>query len=158
MVVTFRVNGTLRSVDVAPMVRLIDVLRDDLRLTGTKEGCGEGECGSCTVLMDGEPVNACLVPIAQCEGKHVATVEGLVDSKSMSSLAQTFIKRGSVQCGICTPGMVVSAQALLERNANPTDEEIREAMAGNICRCTGYEKIVDAVKEAARLRREEAAQ
>jgi carbon-monoxide dehydrogenase small subunit len=156
MVVTFRVNGTLQSVEVAPLVRLIDVLRDNLHLTGTKEGCGEGECGSCTVLLDSEPVNACLVPIGQCEGKRVTTVEGLADSKSTSSLAQAFIKRGSVQCGICTPGMLVSAQALLDRNDNPNEEQIRQAMAGNICRCTGYEKIVEAIKDAARIRRQEA--
>ena len=157
MVVTLTINGSLRSVDVAPLARLIDVLRHDLHLTGTKEGCGEGECGSCTVLLDGDPVNACLLPIAQCEGKSVFTVEGLADSTSVSSLAQSFINRGSVQCGICTPGMLVSAQSLLDRNDNPTEEQIRAAMAGNICRCTGYEKIVDAVKEAARIRRQEAA-
>lgn len=149
MIVSLSVNGAARSLDVAPMTRLLDVLRDDLQLTGAKEGCGEGECGSCTVLLDGEPVNACLVPIGQCAGREVVTVEGLVDPAIPSALAQAFVAHGAVQCGICTPGMVVSAHALLERNLSPTEGEIRDALAGNICRCTGYGGIVDAVRQAA---------
>jgi carbon-monoxide dehydrogenase small subunit len=144
------INGMERSVDAPPLSRLIDVLREELRLTGTKEGCGEGECGTCTVLMDGEPVNACLVPIGQCAGREVVTVEGLVQEKKLSLLASAFIDRGGAQCGICTPGMIVSAHHLLQRNPTPTDREIREALAGNICRCTGYTGIVEAVQEAAK--------
>lgn len=149
MLVSFKVNGIQRDLDVAPLARLLDVLRDRLHLTGTKEGCGEGECGSCTVLLDGEPVNACLVPVGQCHGREVLTVEGLVDPSRPSPLAQAFVSRGAVQCGICTPGMVVSAHALLLRNPKPTEDQIRDALAGNICRCTGYKGIVDAVQQAA---------
>lgn len=144
------VNGTKHSVEASPLSRLIDVLREDLGLTGTKEGCGEGECGSCTVLMEGEPVNACLVPIGQCAGREVVTVEGLVQAKKLSRLASAFIDRGGAQCGICTPGMIVSAHHLLQGNPDPTDGEIRQALAGNICRCTGYTGIVEAVQEAAK--------
>jgi carbon-monoxide dehydrogenase small subunit len=142
------VNGSKRTVQASPLARLIDVLREGLRLTGTKEGCGEGECGTCTVLLDGEPVNACLVPIGQCEGREVVTVEGLVAEKKLSKLATAFIDRGGAQCGICTPGMIVSSHHLLQRNPAPTDAQIREALAGNICRCTGYTGIVEAVAEA----------
>lgn len=148
MKIDLTVNGQKRSVDSPPLVRLIDVLRDQLRLTGTKEGCGEGECGTCTVLLDGEPVNACLVPIGQCAGREVVTVEGVVDEKRLSPLAEAFIERGAAQCGMCTPGMIVAAHHLLQRNATPTDEQIREALAGNICRCTGYTGIVEAVAKA----------
>lgn len=149
MVVTLAINGTQKRLDVAPLTRLIDVLREHLGLTGTKEGCGEGECGSCTVLLDGEPVNACLVPIAQCEGREVVTIEGLVNASKLSSLAQAFVERGAVQCGMCTPGMMMSAHALLARNPSPNEEQVREALAGNICRCTGYKGIVQAVLAAA---------
>ena len=142
------VNGEKRVVQAAPLVRLLDVLRGELGLTGTKEGCGEGECGTCTVLMDGEPVNACLIPIGQCAGREVVTVEGLVDEKNLSPLAQAFIDRGGAQCGICTPGMIVSAHHLLQHNPAPSDEQIRQALAGNICRCTGYTGIVEAVAKA----------
>jgi carbon-monoxide dehydrogenase small subunit len=142
------VNGTKRTVQAPPLARLIDVLREGLRLTGTKEGCGEGECGTCTVLLDGEPVNACLVPIGQCEGREVVTVEGLVTEKKLSKLATAFIDRGGAQCGICTPGMIVSSHHLLQRNPAPTDAQIRGALAGNICRCTGYTGIVEAVAKA----------
>ncbi len=142
------VNGSKRTVQAPPLARLIDVLRESLRLTGTKEGCGEGECGTCTVLLDGEPVNACLVPIGQCEGRDVVTVEGLVTETKLSTLATAFIDRGGAQCGICTPGMIVSSHHLLQRNPAPTDAQIREALAGNICRCTGYTGIVEAVAKA----------
>ena len=120
------------------MKRLLDVLREDCRLTGTKEGCGEGECGACTVLVDGVPVNSCLVPAAHVEGTRVVTIEGL---RGRHPLQRAFVEQGGAQCGICTPGMIVSAVALLERNQSPTEEEIRYAIAGNLCRCTGYEAI-----------------
>ena len=149
MLVSFKVNRVQREVEVAPLARLLDVLRDRLGLTGTKEGCGEGECGSCTVLLDGEPVNACLVPIGQCQGHDVVTVEGLTASDRPSPLAQAFVERGAVQCGICTPGRIVSAHALLRRIPAPNEDQIRDALAGNICRCTGYKGIVDAVQQAA---------
>jgi len=150
MRISFQVNGVLRDVDVPPLVRLIDVLRDHLHLTGTKEGCGEGECGSCTVLLDGEPANACLVPIGQCASREVVTVEGIAKGTHAGAvLADAFVRGGAVQCGMCTPGMVVSAYALLRRDANPSEDRIRDALAGNICRCTGYKGIVDAVRQAA---------
>jgi len=142
------VNGIKRAVEVPPLTRLIDVLRDTLRLTGTKEGCGEGECGACTVLLDGEPVNACLVPVGQCEAREVVTIEGLVTTTKLSALASAFITRGGAQCGMCTPGMIVSSHRLLQTNPAPTDAEIREALAGNLCRCTGYTGIVEAVAQA----------
>lgn len=149
MVVSFTINGTRRTIDAPPLTRLIDILRDHLRLTGTKEGCGEGECGSCTVLLDGEPVNACLIPIGQCEGCELITAEGIVAAGKSASLTEAFVEHGAVQCGICTPGMVVSAYALLRRLPEPDDHQIRCALAGNICRCTGYGGIVEAVKHAA---------
>lgn len=142
------VNGEKRTVDSAPLARLLDVLRDVLRLMGTKEGCGEGECGSCTVLLDGEPVNACLIPIGQCAGREVTTVEGVVDESDLSPLAEAFVERGAAQCGICTPGMIVAAHHLLQHSPAPTDGQIRRALAGNICRCTGYTGIVEAVAKA----------
>jgi aerobic-type carbon monoxide dehydrogenase small subunit (CoxS/CutS family) len=148
------VNGQSREVDLPPLARLLDALRGPMGLTGTKEGCGEGECGSCTVLLDGVPVNACLVSIGQCEGRNVTTVEGLPDTVQKGPLAQCFIDHGGAQCGICTPGILVSTEALLQRRPNPTDDEIREAIAGNLCRCTGYQRIVDSVREAAKQRRE----
>ena len=126
-------------------------------LTGTKEGCGEGECGSCTVLLDGVAVNACLVSIGQCTGREVTTVEGLPDTAKNGPLAQCFIEHGGAQCGICTPGILVSTEALLQRRPDPSDHEIREAIAGNLCRCTGYQRIVESVREAAKQRREKGA-
>jgi carbon-monoxide dehydrogenase small subunit len=137
------------------MKRLLDVLREDLELPGSKEGCGEGECGACTVLMDGEPVNSCLVAAGQCEGVQILTVEGLARENRLSALQQAFVEMGGAQCGICTPGMLVSAHALLRaaRGRVPGEDEVREALAGNLCRCTGYQKIVDAVRAAARRHR-----
>lgn len=154
MKISLNVNGQSREVDLPPLVRLLDALRGPLGLTGTKEGCGEGECGSCTVLLDGVPVNACLVSIGQCEGRAVTTVEGLPDTVRKGPLSQCFIDHGGAQCGICTPGILVSAEALLGRRPDPTDAEIREAIAGNLCRCTGYQRIVESVLEAAKQRRE----
>jgi carbon-monoxide dehydrogenase small subunit len=147
------VNGQAREVACKPLARLLDVLRVDLRLTGTKEGCGEGECGSCTVLLDGVPVNSCLVAAGQCAGRAVVTVEGLSRKDALSPLQECFVQDGGAQCGICTPGMLVAAEALLQKTKNPTDDEIRDAIAGNLCRCTGYQRIVDSIKNAAeRLR------
>src|SRR5262245_17089892 len=136
---------------VPPMKRLLDVLREDLELPGSKEGCGEGECGACTVLLDGQPVNSCLVAAGQCEGARILTVEGLAGAKKLSGLQQAFVEMGGAQCGICTPGMLVSSYALLRaaRGRVPGEEEVREALAGNLCRCTGYQKIVDAVRASA---------
>jgi aerobic-type carbon monoxide dehydrogenase small subunit (CoxS/CutS family) len=126
------------------MERLLDVLRARLGLTGTKEGCGEGECGACTVLLDGEPVLSCLVPLVQCAGRRVATVEGIADGPARSFL-ERFVASGGVQCGACTPGIVVTAWALLQRSPAPSEDEVREALAGNLCRCTGYEGILRAL-------------
>jgi len=147
--VRVRVNGVWRAAEAPPMKRLLDFLREDLGLTGTKEGCGEGECGACTVLLNGEAVNACLVPVCQADGARVATVEGLGRGRRLSRLQQEFLK-GGAQCGICTPGMLMSAAALLARPGVPREAEVREALAGNLCRCTGYVKIVEAVRDAAR--------
>jgi aerobic carbon-monoxide dehydrogenase small subunit len=150
---SFTVNGRKRRVRVPPMKRLLDVLREDCRLTGTKEGCGEGECGACTVLVDGAPVNSCLVPAAQMEGRRIVTVEGLTRGPALSLLQRAFVERGGTQCGICTPGILVTSHALLARAPGrvPSEDEVRVALAGNLCRCTGYQKIVDAVRAAAKL-------
>ncbi|HEX2574448.1 MAG TPA: (2Fe-2S)-binding protein [Polyangia bacterium] len=145
MKLLFHVNGHERSVDVPPMRRLLDTLREDLGLTGTKEGCGEGECGACTVLIDGQAVNSCLVPTCQAAGHEVTTIEGLAPSDPLHRLQQAFLECGGAQCGICTPGMIMAACALPER---PTIEVVRQGLAGNLCRCTGYTKIYDAVLAA----------
>lgn len=143
------VNGANVDLDIAPDARLIDVLRDALALTGTKEGCAEGECGACTVLIDGAAVNACLVLAAQIQGKSVLTVEGLAADGRQRALQRNFIALGAIQCGYCTPGMLMSATALLARNPRPSRDEIRRALAGNLCRCTGYEAIIEAVATSA---------
>jgi len=152
---TFTVNGRRRRVTVPPMKRLLDVLREDCRLPGTKEGCGEGECGACTVLIDGRTVNSCLVPAVQAHGAAIRTVEGLARGPRLTALQQAFVAMGGAQCGICTPGILLSAHELLVRARGrvPGDPEVREALAGNLCRCTGYQKIVDAVRAAARSAR-----
>jgi carbon-monoxide dehydrogenase small subunit len=149
MKISFQVNGQLRELDVPPMKRLLDVLREDLRLTGTKEGCGEGECGACSVIVAGEVVNSCLVPVCQVQGCQILTVEGLARDGRLDPLQEAFLECGGAQCGICTPGMLIAARALLEANSHPTREEIKEAIAGNLCRCTGYVKIIDAIEQAA---------
>lgn len=148
----FTVNGVAAEVDVPGMRRLLDVLREDLALTGTKEGCGEGECGACTVLLDGAPVDACLVPVCQVGGAAIRTVEGLAapasdpgEPAALDPLQAAFLMTGGAQCGICTPGMLLAARAYLDRDGGPDEEAIREAIAGNLCRCTGYTKIVDAI-------------
>ena len=147
MNVPFTVNGQPEEVEGAPMERLLDVLRQHLGLTGTKEGCGEGECGACTVMLDGEPVLSCLVPLVQCAGRQIETVESLADAANSSAreFLDRFVSTGGVQCGSCTPGIVVTAWSLLQRNPEPTEEEVRVALAGNLCRCTGYEGILRAL-------------
>ena len=156
--IQLRVNGKRRRVRVPAMKRLLDVLREDLALTGSKEGCGEGECGACSVLMDGRTVCSCLVPAVQADGATVVTVEGLARGKKLSALQQAFLELGGAQCGICTPGMLVSSMELLRRARGrvPSEAEVREALAGNLCRCTGYQKIVEAVQRAARPTRKRA--
>ncbi|HEX7224046.1 MAG TPA: (2Fe-2S)-binding protein [Candidatus Limnocylindria bacterium] len=149
----FTVNGAPVEVEVTGMRRLLDVLREDLGLTGTKEGCGEGECGACSVLVDGAVVDACLVPVSQAAGRDITTVEGLGAPDALGVLQQAFLETGGAQCGICTPGMLVAAEAFLASGADPTEEAIREAIAGNLCRCTGYTKIIDAIALAADRRR-----
>ena len=150
MLLAFGVNGIARSLEIEPETRLIDVLRDHLDLTGTKEGCGEGECGACTVLMDGVAVNACLVLGMQARGRQVVTIEGLAVEGKLDPLQQAFIDEGAIQCGYCSPGMLMSAKALLLKTPNPSEPEIRSAISGNLCRCTGYTKIVQAVQSVAR--------
>jgi carbon-monoxide dehydrogenase small subunit len=145
---TFTVNEKQHSVVAHPMTRLLDVLREEIELTGTKEGCGEGECGACSVFMDGELVNSCLVPVAQVEGTRIRTIEGIASGDALHAVQQAFIEMGGAQCGICTPGMIMAAVKLAERGKVATDDEIRQALAGNLCRCTGYMKIFDAVRSA----------
>lgn len=153
MLIRLRLNGATSEMDVAPMRRLLDVIRDDLHLTGTQDGCGEGECGACAVLLDGECVNACLVVIGQCDGREVVTAEGLGSARHLSAVQRAFVTEGGESCGFCASGMLVATEALLRRHAQPTDAQIREALAGNLCRCTGYERIVEGVRTAAEQER-----
>ncbi len=148
--ISFTVNGKLETVHIHAMERLLDVLRHELGLTGTKEGCGEGECGSCSVLIDGVLVNSCLIPVLQANGTKVITIEGLATDGRLQILQQAFLDCGGAQCGICTPGMILASLHLLQKTPQPTLEEIREGLSGNLCRCTGYMQIFDAVAEAAR--------
>jgi carbon-monoxide dehydrogenase small subunit len=150
--ISLTVNGKARTVWVYAMERLLDVLRLELGLTGTKEGCGEGECGSCSVLMNGELVNSCLIPALQAVGSNLTTIEGLADGPQLSALQSAFLECGGAQCGICTPGMILASCHLLDKKPEPTLEDIREGLSGNLCRCTGYMQIFDAVAEAARRR------
>jgi carbon-monoxide dehydrogenase small subunit len=143
--VDLEVNGEWKSVEGPPMERLLDVLRERLRLTGTKEGCGEGECGACTVLIDGEPVLSCLVPLFQCAGRSLTTIEGIAEDPAARAFLEKFVETGGVQCGACTPGIVVTAWALLQRTPKPSKHEVMDALAGNLCRCTGYEGIFRAL-------------
>lgn len=149
MKIRFTLNSKKIEIDAAPDRRAVDVLREDLGLTGTKEGCGAGECGACTILVNNETRLSCLMLAAQLEGLDITTVEGLAEDGNLHPLQQAFIERGAVQCGFCTPGMLLSGVALLKKNPNPSREEIREGLSGNLCRCTGYQKIVDAVQAAA---------
>ena len=141
----FTLNGAAVSLDVVGTRRLLDVLREELRLTGTKEGCGEGECGACSVLIDGEVVDSCLIAVGQVEGREVTTVEGLADGGRLTALQQAFIEHGAAQCGICTPEMLLAAHVLVQQSKELTADDVREGLAGNLCRCTGYTKIIDAV-------------
>jgi carbon-monoxide dehydrogenase small subunit len=142
------VNGERRHVQAFPMARLLDVLREEMNLTGTKEGCGEGECGACAVLVDGAIVNSCLLPAIEANGADIRTIEGIAQGGQLNAVQEAFLQCGGAQCGICTPGMVIASTALLERHPHPTDAEIREGLAGNLCRCTGYQKLFAAVVRA----------
>ncbi|WP_202614987.1 (2Fe-2S)-binding protein [Anaerotruncus rubiinfantis] len=145
--ISFTLNGKPYTVATRPDIRMLDVLRDDLNLTGTKEGCGIGECGACTVLVNGEAMHSCMVISGQMDGKDILTVEGLSETEIGKTLQRCFLEEGAVQCGYCTPGMLMSAYALLRRNSNPTRDEVRLALSGNLCRCTGYIPIINAVQK-----------
>jgi carbon-monoxide dehydrogenase small subunit len=147
--ITMTVNGELEKLTVQDHHTLLHVLREQLALTGAKDGCSAGECGACTVLMDGEPVNSCLVLAVECDGHEIVTVEGLIQDGRLSALQEAFVEHNAVQCGFCTPGVLISSHALLQRNPNPTEQEVREALVGNLCRCTGYLRIIQAVQTAA---------
>lgn len=151
MQLSLKVNGEARTVEVWPMARLLDVIREDLGLTGTKEGCGEGECGACSVILNGVLVNSCLVPAVQAEGGELRTIEGVASDERLHVVQESFLHCGGAQCGICTPGMIMAAVDLLHRCPHPDEAQIREGLAGNLCRCTGYVKIVDSVARAAEL-------
>ena len=146
--ISFTLNGSAVSVAAHPMARVLDVLRQQLNLTGTKEGCGEGECGACAVLVDGELVNSCLMPVLQAEGRALTTIEGVADGARLHVVQEAFIAHGGAQCGICTPGMILAAVSLQQRHPQATDDEIRTGLAGNLCRCTGYMKIFEAVRQS----------
>ena len=148
--ITLIVNGKERSVATDPQRSLLDVLREDLHITGPKYGCGEAQCGACTVLMDGRPIRSCVLPVSLADKKKITTIEGLADGDRLHPVQQAFLDEGAVQCGYCTPGMILTAVALLKENPRPTDEQIVEAMNGNICRCNGYTKIFNAVRRAAK--------
>ncbi len=150
MKVNFKLNGKNVTVDVHPTMRLLDVLREEFGLIGVKEACGEGECGACAVIMDGKLVHSCLVPVGAVEGSEIMTIEGYRETEKHRVLMEAFAEAGAVQCGFCTPGFVMAIEALLSRNPNPSEDEIRDAISGNLCRCTGYDMIVDAVKIAAK--------
>jgi aerobic-type carbon monoxide dehydrogenase small subunit (CoxS/CutS family) len=151
---SFRLNDEEKEVEIAPNTVLVDLIRDRLKLKGTKVGCREGECGACTVLLDGVAVNACLLPAVKVAGRSVTTIEGLIQGDGkLDPIQQAFIDEGAIQCGFCTPGMVLTAKALLDQNPRPTDQEIKEAISGVLCRCTGYRKIVQAIRSAGRIRK-----
>ena len=150
MEISFILNNKKVTIDVTPSMRLLDVIREELHLTGTKEGCGEGECGACTVLVNGEPYNSCLTPVANVIDKEVMTIEGFRETKAYRVIADAFADQGGSQCGFCTPGMILASYAVLKKNHHPTEEEIREALSGNLCRCTGYNSIVNAVMLASK--------
>jgi carbon-monoxide dehydrogenase small subunit len=148
--ITLNVNGREYELAVAPERTLTQALRDDLGLLGTKEGCGVGDCGACTVIMDSKPVNSCLILAVQAAGSEITTIEGIATVEGLHPIQQAFVELGAIQCGFCTPGMILSAKSLLDANPQPTESEIREALSGNLCRCTGYQKIVEAVQDAAK--------
>ena len=147
--ITFTLNGKPHSLHVQPWRTLLEVIREDLNLTGTKEGCGQGECGSCTVIMGGKTVNSCLVPALEADNQEIITIEGLAEGDDLHPIQEAFVSHSGMQCGFCTPGMIMSAKALLDNTPNPSEEEIREGIAGNFCRCTGYTKIIESISAAA---------
>ncbi|MEN8241726.1 MAG: (2Fe-2S)-binding protein [Chloroflexota bacterium] len=153
--INLKINGKEYDLESKPNNTLLNLLRDELGLTGSKDGCQEGECGTCTVLLDGQPVNSCLTLAAQCDGREVVTIEGIAKNGKLHPVQQAFVETGAVQCGYCTPGMILSSVALLETNLTPSDAEIRTALAGNLCRCTGYNKIIEAVEQAAQVLQDE---
>lgn len=146
--IRFKLNFEDREIVINPLKRLLDVLREDMGFTGVKEGCGEGECGACSVIIDGKLINSCMVPIGTVEGKEVLTIEGLQQTERYNVLKDSFEEAGAVQCGFCTPGMIMASEALLSKNPHPSEDEIREGLSGNLCRCTGYNMIIDAIKLA----------
>ena len=151
MSISFKVNNKQITTDLNPLTRLIDFIRDELKLTGTKEGCGEGECGACAVFFDGKVVNSCLIPLALCEGKNIVTIEGYTETERGKGVAKAVVDEGAVQCGFCIPGMVMSSEVILNKTkGNPTEEQVRRGLSGNLCRCTGYDHIVNAVLRAAK--------
>lgn len=152
-IIKLRVNGEDYELMIAPQRTLLEVLREDLELTGTKEGCEDGTCGACTVLLDGKPIRSCLLLAVEAEGKDILTIEGLAQGERLHPLQEAFINNGAIQCGFCTPGMILTAKALLDENPSPTEDEIREAICGVLCRCTGYVKIVEAIMAAPKERK-----
>ncbi len=148
--IRFTINGEVKEMEVQPNKTLLKMLREDLDLIGVKEGCGAGECGACTVLVNNEPVNSCLMLAVEVDGKEILTIEGLSGGINLDSIQESFLKHNAIQCGYCTPGMVMSAKALLNRNPHPEEEDVKEALAGNLCRCTGYQRIINAVFDAAK--------
>jgi carbon-monoxide dehydrogenase small subunit len=154
MFIQLVINGINYKVDIDPNMRLIDLLRDKLGLVGTKEGCGEGECGACTVIMDGESVNSCMVMAFQADGSNITTIEGLEENGELHPIQKAYMEEGSVQCGFCIPGMIMSTKALLDKHPNPNREEIREGISGNLCRCTGYNKAINAAERAIEILKE----
>lgn len=153
--VNLKINGEAYELNVKPNTLLLDLIRDEIGLTGTKRGCDTGECGACTVLIEGKPVNSCLVLAVEADGKNILTIEGLIENGKLHPIQEAFIEEGAVQCGFCTPGMILSAKALLDTNPNPKEEEIKKAIAGNLCRCTGYTKIIKAIISAAKKMKKE---
>lgn len=147
-IIELTVNGETYSIETEPRRTLLEVLRENLGLTGAKEGCGKGDCGHCTILIDGNPVYSCLTLAVEMEGKDIVTIEGLAEGEKLHPIQQAFVDYGAIQCGFCTPGMILSAKGLLDKNPNPTEAEIKEAISGNLCRCTGYVKIIESIKEA----------
>lgn len=154
-IISLNINGQPVEAAAAPNMTLLAFLREEIGLTGAKHGCGLGDCGACTVIMDGQPVNSCLVLAVQAQGKDIITIEGLAENGKLHPIQRAFVDKGSIQCGFCTPGMILSAKALLDQNPKPTEKEIRTAISGNLCRCTGYQKIVEAIQEAAEHLQEE---
>ena len=153
--INLKINGETYELKIKPNILLLDLIRDEIGLTGTKRGCDTGECGACTVLIEGKPINSCLILAVEADGKNIVTIEGLAKNGKIHPIQEAFIEEGAVQCGFCTPGMILSTKALLDKNLNPSEEEIKKAIAGNLCRCTGYTKIIKAIKSAAKKMKKE---